>query len=148
MWHNMKNKFVLVLSYIHLLYSFCIVVLMLLCNDGLSDLENLIYRPFNIDECYTHYRFYSFRGVYMDGQEFIIAYHFITYLLGSLFYWKSSRNFTILSFVALVPVVIPLFRIESYDNEILIIYVVYLLLLIALGVRKDINTIKTHKHIQ
>ena len=50
-----------------------------------------------------------------------------------------------LSIVALVPVVIPLFRIGYYDDGVLIIYVVYLLLLIVLGIRKDINTIKTHK---
>lgn len=107
----MKDKFVLVLSYIHLLYSVGIVLLILLEPTYRLDEYGLI----------------------------IIAYHFVTFLLGSLFYWKSSRNFTILSIVALVPVIVPLLRFEY--EEVTIIYIMYLLLLIALGIRKDINTI-------
>ena len=107
----MKDKFVLVLSYIHLLYSVGIVLLILLEPTYCLDEYGLI----------------------------IIVYHFVTFLLGSLFYWKSSCNFTILSIVALVPVIVPLLRFEY--EEVTIIYIMHLLLLIALGIRKDINTI-------
>lgn len=131
----MKDKFVLVLSYIHLLYSVGIVLSILLGCDDIYHLDEFVCNNFG-----QYYRYEQ-----SGARQFIIAYHFVTFLLGSLFYWKSSRNFTILSIVALVPVIVPLFRIEEigdYDDAVVItIYIIYLLLLIALGIRKDINTI-------